>query len=99
MIEQQGADLAVAQRLALRQQLALPALAELHARLQAQQRNVAAGSGTAKAIDHALKRWAALERYANSGSLPICHSQTLHSLKSKPQCPGVPAVEQHQDWN
>ena len=36
----------------------------------ATQRTVAAGSGTAKAIDHALKRWPALERYANSGILP-----------------------------
>ncbi|MNL94774.1 Transposase IS66 family protein [compost metagenome] len=47
------------------------ALAELHAWLLATQRAVAAGSGTAKAVDHALKRWPALERYAGSGTLPI----------------------------
>lgn len=35
------------------------------------QLTVAVGSGTAKAIEHALKRWPALQRYANSGSLPI----------------------------
>jgi hypothetical protein len=57
--------------LALRQQLAIPALAELHAWLLVSQRTAAAGSGKAKAIDHALKRWPALQRYASSGSLPI----------------------------
>jgi hypothetical protein len=49
----------------------VPALADLHAWLIATQRSVAAGSGTAKAIDHALKRWAALKRYTDSGILPI----------------------------
>jgi transposase len=33
------------------------------------QRTVAAGNGTAKAIDHALKRWPALQRYATTGNL------------------------------
>jgi transposase len=32
---------------------------------------MAAGSDTAKAIEHAFKRWPALQRYANSGGLPI----------------------------
>jgi hypothetical protein len=32
---------------------------------------VAAGSDTAKAIEHVFKRWPALQRYASSGSLPI----------------------------
>jgi len=70
-IEQQGAGLDPPQRLALRQKLAMPALAELHAWLLATQRTVAVGSGTAKAVDHALKRWPALQRYAGSGTLPI----------------------------
>ena len=39
--------------------------------LLASRNTVAAGSGTAKAIKHALKRWHALQRYARSGSMPI----------------------------
>ena len=59
------------QRHTLREQHAVPALADMHAWLMATQRTVAAGSGTAKAIEHALKRWPALQRYASSGTLPI----------------------------
>lgn len=55
-IEQQGGGMTPEQRFELRQQHAVPALAELHAWLLAIQPSVAAGSGTTKAIDHALKR-------------------------------------------
>ncbi len=34
-------------------------------------KTVAAGSGTARAMDYTLKRWPALERYADSGTHPI----------------------------
>ncbi len=50
-IELQGAGLDPPQRLALRQQLAMPTLAELHARLLASQHVVVAGSGTSKAVE------------------------------------------------
>ena len=80
-IEQQGAGLDPPGRLALRQQLAAPALAELHAWLLASQRTVAAGSGTAKAIDHALKRWPALQRYASSGSPPIDNNPIENAIR------------------
>ena len=61
-IDQQAAGMISAQRLALREQLAIPALAAMHAWLLTTQRSVTAGSGTAKAIEHALKRWLALQR-------------------------------------
>src|SRR5471030_1158568 len=80
-IEQQGAGLDPPQRLALRQRLAVPSLGELHAWLLATQRNVAAGSSTAKAIDHALKRWPALARYAESGSLPIDNNPIENAIR------------------
>jgi transposase len=80
-IEQQGARLDPPQRMLLREQLALPALAELHAWLLASQRMVAAGSGTAKAIDHALKRWPALQHYASSGSLPIDNNPVENAIR------------------
>lgn len=80
-IEQQGAGLDPPQRLALRQRLAVPSLGELHAWLLATQHNVAAGSSTAKAIDHALKRWPALARYAESGSLPIDNNPVENAIR------------------
>jgi transposase len=79
-IEQQGAGLDPPRRLALRQQFAIPALAELHAWLLASQRSVAAGSGTARAINHALQRWSALQRYASSGSLPIDNNPVENAI-------------------
>ena len=70
-IEQQAKGASSAERLQLRQELAKPALAELHSWLCATRCTVATGSGTGKAIDHALKRWAAVERYVESGTRPI----------------------------
>lgn len=70
------------QRMLLREQLALPALAELHAWLVANQRTVAVGSGAANAIDHALKRWPALLHYASSGSLPIDNNPVENAIRS-----------------
>lgn len=80
-IEQQGAELDPPQRLALRQQLAVPALAELHTWLLASGRTVAASSGPAKAIDHALKRWPALQCYAVTGSLPIDNNLVENAIR------------------
>ena len=80
-VEQQGAGMAPPQRLALREQHAVPALADLHAWLLTTQSSVAAGSGTAKAIEHALKRWPALHRYASSGSLPIDNNPVENAIR------------------
>ena len=80
-VEQQGAGMAPPQRLALREQHAVPALADLHAWLLTTQSSVAAGSGTAKAIEHALKRWPALQRYASSGSLPIDNNPVENAIR------------------
>ena len=80
-IEQQGAGMNPTQRLALRQQRAKPALVELHAWLLASQHTAAAGSGTAKAIEHALKRWLALQRYVSSGSLPIDNNPVENAIR------------------
>jgi len=59
----------------------MPAPAELHAWLLPTQRAVAAGSGTAKAVDHALKRWPALQRYAASGTLPIDNNPVENAIR------------------
>lgn len=80
-IEQQAMGMTPPQRLALREQHAVPALTDMHAWLMTTQRNVAAGSGTAKAIEHALKRWPALQRYATSGSLPIDNNAVENAIR------------------
>ncbi|NHZ83972.1 IS66 family transposase [Massilia sp. CCM 8695] len=80
-IEQQAAGMAAPPRLALREQHAMPVLADLHIWLTATQLTVATGSGTAKAIEHALKRWPALQRYANSGSLPIDNNAVENAIR------------------
>ena len=80
-IEHQAADMPPPQRAALREQHAIPALADLHAWLLASQPGVAVGSGTAKAIEHALKRWPALQRYAGSGSLPIDNNPVENAIR------------------
>jgi hypothetical protein len=42
---------------------------------------VADGSGTAKAIDHALKRWPALIPYVDSGTLPIDNNPVENAIR------------------
>jgi transposase len=80
-VEQQAAGLTSTERLQLRQQHAKPALAQLHAWLLATQRSVATGSGTGKAVEHALKRWPALVRYADSGVLPIDNNAVENAIR------------------
>lgn len=74
--------MAAPQRLALRQQLAEPALAELHAWLLASQRIIAAGSGTAKAIRIRQSRASGSSvRIINSNSLKV----TIFAFIARPQ--------------
>jgi transposase len=80
-IEQQATGMASAERLQLRQRHAKPALAELHAWLLTTLRSVATGSGTGKAIEHALKRWPALVRYADTGTLPIDNNAVENAIR------------------
>ena len=80
-IEQGAAVMQPAGRLAKRQEHTVPALAAMHAWLLATQRSVAVGSGTGKAIEHALKRWPALERYASSGILPIDNNPVENAIR------------------
>ncbi|WP_426338238.1 IS66 family transposase [Pseudoduganella sp. S-14] len=80
-IERQSASLTPEARLQLRQSLAVPALADLHTWLMGMQPAVAPGSGTAKAIEHALKRWPALERYADSSSFPINNNAVENAIR------------------
>ncbi len=80
-VEQQGGELAPSERFGLRQTQAKPLLADWHAWLLAAHKTVATGSGTAKAIDYALKRWPALLRYADSGTLPIDNNPVENTIR------------------
>jgi transposase len=80
-IEQQASSLNATGRQQLRQEQAQPLLTQWHAWLLATQQKVAAGSGTEKVITHALKRWPALLRYAESGTLPIDNNPVENAIR------------------
>jgi transposase len=80
-LEQQAKGGTAAARLALRQEQSKPLLAQCQQWLVATRLSVADGSGTAKAIDHALKRWPALVRYADSGTLPIDNNPVENAIR------------------
>ena len=71
----------VAARLALRQRESLPKLTALHEWLIAQRVKTAQGSGLARAIDYTLKRWPALIRYVETGSLPIDNNPVENAIR------------------
>ena len=70
-IEREAADLDITERWAIRQARARPIAAKLHEWLIAHRQKVPDGSATAKAIDYSLKRWVALTRYLDDGTLPV----------------------------
>ena len=80
-VEQQARAGDPLERLQLRQAQTKPILAELHIWLIHTRKAVADGSGTAKALDHMLKRWPALIRYADSGSFPIDNNPVENAIR------------------
>ena len=80
-IERQCRDMTLAARQEHRQEKVLPLLKELNAWLLETRQSVANGSGTANAIDYSLKRWEALDRYAESGNLPIDNNPVENSIR------------------
>ena len=70
-LEHQGKAMDVAARAQWRQAQSRPLLDSMQAWLRSIRPLVANGSGTAKAMDYSLRRWAALSRYASDGRLPI----------------------------
>jgi transposase len=69
-IERQAHELDADQRQQIRQAKARPVADALHAWMIGQRIQVPDGSGTAKALDYSLNRWAALTRYIDDGTLP-----------------------------
>jgi hypothetical protein len=69
--EAQKRELDAEGRRELRQRQAKPVAEALHAWLTLQLTQVPEGSATAKAILYSLRRWTALTRYLEDGTLPI----------------------------
>lgn len=80
-LERQAKDLQPDERQKIRQQKAIPILDALHQWLIAQRQKVPDGSGTAKAIDYSLKRWAALTRYCEDGHVPIDNNWVENQIR------------------
>lgn len=71
----------VERRLAARQEQAAPLLADLREWLVAQRRRLSSKNVLAKAIQYALTRWEALERYAGDGRIGIDNNPAERSLR------------------
>ena len=80
-VEEQARAGTIAARLALRQAEARPRLSALHDYLSTQRLRTANGSGLARAIDHSLKRWPALQRYVDDGALPIDNNPVENAIR------------------
>jgi transposase len=80
-VEAEARELDRDARHAYRQQHALPRLTALRAWLDELRPKVSDGSGTAKAIDYTLKRWAALIRYVGDGRYPIDNNPLENAIR------------------
>jgi transposase len=80
-IERRGREMGCLERQALRRREARPVLDALFEWLWQTRQKTAEGSGTAKAIDYSLKRWAALARYADSGEAPIDNNPVENAIR------------------
>lgn len=80
-IERETKALDATQRWCIRQEKAKPLADKLHAWMLAQRMRVPDGSGTAKALDYSLKRWAALTRYLDDGCVPIDNNHIEQQIR------------------
>lgn len=80
-IEAKARDLDDAVRHAFRQHHATPLIHDLKTWLDAVRPTVAGNSGTAKAIDYTLRRWAALTRYLDDGRHPIDNNPVENAIR------------------
>src|SRR5690606_21276438 len=80
-VERSAANLDSNVRQQLRQEHAKPILDQWHQWLIAQRQLITNGTATAKAIDYSLKRWAALTRYLDDGSVPIDNNWVENQIR------------------
>src|SRR5690625_562683 len=80
-IEAEAKDLTAKEREQRRQEKARPILEKLHDWMLAQRTLVPDSSGTAKALDYSLKRWAVLTRYLEDGCVPIDNNHIEQQIR------------------
>jgi transposase len=80
-LERQAKDFSDAQRLQMRQDLAVPILGQFHQWLEAQRPEVLPKSPMAEALGYALNNWAALARYTEAGFLAIDNNAAEREMK------------------
>lgn len=80
-IERQASGLSAPERQALRMSEARPVLDAWRVWLIDTRRTVPDSSGTAKAIDYALRRWTALMRYLDDGTYPIDNNPVENAIR------------------
>jgi transposase len=80
-LERAAKDFSDAQRLQMRQDLAVPILGQFQAWLAAQRPEVLPKSPMAEAIAYALNNWAALVRYTEAGFLAIDNNVSEREMK------------------
>ena len=80
-VERQARGMSNEDRWRIRQEMAVPISKTLHDWMLAQRDLVPNGSATAKAIDYSLKRWVALTRYLDDGSVPIDNNQVENQIR------------------
>ena len=80
-LERAAKDFTDAQRLQMRQDLAVPILEQFHQWLEAQRPEVLPKSPMGEAIGYALNNWAALVRYTEAGFLAIDNNVSEREMK------------------
>jgi transposase len=80
-LERAAKDFGDAQRLQMRQELAVPILGQFHKWLEAQRPEVLPKSPMAEALGYALSNWAALARYTEAGFLAIDNNVAEREMK------------------
>ncbi|MGM8933639.1 IS66 family transposase [Pseudomonas neustonica] len=80
-VERQAKDLPPDKRQAIREAKSRPLSDALHQWMIAHRTKVPDGSGTARALDYSLKRWEALTRYLDDGSVPIDNNRVENQIR------------------
>jgi transposase len=80
-VEREVHGLDAAERRRIRQERSRPVADALHLWLTQQRQKMPEGSATIKAIDYSLKRWAALTRYIDDGSLPADNNWVENQIR------------------
>lgn len=80
-LERAAKDFSDAQRLQMRQDLAVPILGQFHQWLEAQRPEVLPKSPMAEALGYALNNWEALRRYTEAGFLAIDNNIAEREMK------------------